>query len=58
MEMKENEWQEELNMLMANSQVNQLSCIEEGNNEAGTSSKGNEPIEYIDRTPSPKSASD
>lgn len=57
MEMKENEWQEELNMLMANSQVNQLSCIEEGNNEAGTSSKGNEPIDYIDRTPSPKSAS-
>ncbi|KAG4079995.1 hypothetical protein HA402_006307 [Bradysia odoriphaga] len=56
MEMKENEWQEELNKLMANSQVNQLSCIDESNNEAGTSSKGNEPIEYIDRTPSPKSA--
>lgn len=58
MEMKENEWQEELNMLMANSTVNNtLACIQECSNEAGASSgKDTESIEFIDRTPSPKSA--
>lgn len=33
MERKENEWQEELNTLMANSQVNNLKAIEEVSNE-------------------------
>lgn len=33
MEMKEREWQEELNTLMANSEVNNLSCIREIQNE-------------------------
>lgn len=102
MEKKENEWQEELNTLMANSQVTNLQVIEEATNEpadttqtttraqarlrtvemkstwtntdaitstqAGTSkvvntnntnptttaTKESEPIDYIDRTPSPK----
>lgn len=57
MEMKENEWQEELNTLMANSQVSNLQSIQEGNIEASTSEQDIESIEYIDRTPSPKSAS-
>lgn len=94
MEKKENEWQEELNMLMASSQVTNLKVIEEVANESaittdttsraksrclnavetrstwtntetipsiqpGTSTanttKEPEPIDYIDRTPSPKS---
>lgn len=77
MEMKENEWQEELNQLMANSQVSSttLHSIKEGGG-GGVSSSGSagatanvpsttatattatvdiESIEYIDRTPSPKS---
>lgn len=33
MELKEKEWQEELNTLMANSEVNNLSCIQEVSNE-------------------------
>lgn len=57
MEMKENEWQEELNTLMANSQVSNLQCIQECNNEPSTSEQYIESIEYIDRTPSPKSSS-
>lgn len=57
MEMKENEWQEELNTLMANSQVSNLQSIQEGSIEASTSERDIESIEYIDRTPSPKSAS-
>lgn len=56
MEIKENEWQEELNTLMANSQVNNLECIQECSNEASTSGKDAESIEYIDRSPSPKSS--
>lgn len=63
MEMKENEWQEELNQLMANSQVSTtttLHSIKETGAAATTSAAANaatdiESIDYIDRTPSPKS---
>lgn len=67
MELKENEWQEELNTLMANSHMSTdvvpkaqptPECIDEASavSVASTSAKEVvEPIEYIDRTPSPKS---
>lgn len=69
MELKEKEWQEELNTLMANSEVNNL-CIRAGKEVVAGTSAGasnidtgtklandrttNESIEFIDRTPSPK----
>ncbi|GAB0094163.1 serine/threonine-protein kinase 32A [Sergentomyia squamirostris] len=55
MEMKENEWQQELEEAMANSEVTtQLKPIEEAANEPGTSSAASaDTLDYIDRTPSP-----
>ncbi|XP_055678994.1 serine/threonine-protein kinase 32A [Lutzomyia longipalpis] len=55
MEMKENEWQQELETAMANSEVAHLKPIEEASNEPSASGTS-EPLDYIDRTPSPKSS--
>lgn len=56
MEMKENEWQQELEQAMANSEVAHLKPIEEVANEPSTSGTSAEPLDFIDRTPSPKSS--
>lgn len=81
MELKESEWQDELNKLMANSQVSNLASIQEaaeaistqnsinkstrqamiepGTSDtlavAGANADDSENIDFIDRTPSPKS---
>lgn len=58
MELKEKEWQAELDMAMANSEVRPVS-INRGRvtpieSSATSSGRDNESIDFIDRTPSPK----
>ncbi|XP_055906859.1 serine/threonine-protein kinase 32A [Eupeodes corollae] len=56
MEKKENDWQKELELAMANSIVNSLAPIKE--REVPSCSKEQpESLDYIDRTPSPKTSS-
>lgn len=60
MEIKEIEWQHELELAMANSEVPNLQPVKEDENDqiqqSAGASRDAESIDYIDRTPSPRSS--